>query len=231
MTIPARPRSPLWLVVLSLACEEPMHPYRMQVLIKQRGKGDIANVAQRNSVYQTIEALRRTGLIEARETVQTQRRPERTIYTATAEGRRVLKMWITTALSTPAKEFPEFPAALATLDASFTPNELANLLETRVTAIELRRKELERPFPEIPRIFLIESEYMASVARAELRWLRSIIDDLRSGRLRYPSLEEMRRLSVIGGPSEQALNQMHPDTTNPNAVTRTQQRRRKRHNA
>jgi hypothetical protein len=43
--------------VLGLACEAPMHPYRMQALIKQRGKEQIANVAQRNSVYQTIAAL------------------------------------------------------------------------------------------------------------------------------------------------------------------------------
>jgi hypothetical protein len=36
----------------------------MQTLIKERGKDQIANVAQRNSVYQTIAALKRaaTGL-------------------------------------------------------------------------------------------------------------------------------------------------------------------------
>src|SRR5437899_1987026 len=47
MPPPSRPRSPLWIVVLGLACEEPMHPYRMQTLIKQRGKDLVANVARR----------------------------------------------------------------------------------------------------------------------------------------------------------------------------------------
>src|ERR1700721_886577 len=112
---PPRPRSPLWLVVLGLACEEPMHPYRMQTLIKQRGKDQVANVAQRNSVYQTIDALRRAGLIEIRETSRQERRPERSVYEATDEGRHALQSWVRAGLSTPAREFPEFPAALSVL--------------------------------------------------------------------------------------------------------------------
>src|SRR6516162_4078001 len=105
MTPPVRPRSPLWMVVLSLVSEEPMHPYRMQTLIKERGKDQIANVAQRNSVYQTIAALRRAGLIRIRETSREERRPERTVYEVTEKGRRTLPMWMRTALSTPAPEF------------------------------------------------------------------------------------------------------------------------------
>src|SRR5229473_5980721 len=99
MTHPTRPRSPLWLVLLALVCEEPMHPYRMQTLIKQRGKDEIANVAQRNSVYQTIAALRRAGLITIRETSRTERRPERTVYEVTEEGRRTLRSWMRIVLS------------------------------------------------------------------------------------------------------------------------------------
>jgi DNA-binding PadR family transcriptional regulator len=200
-----RPRSPLWMVVLSMACEEPMHPYRMQALIKQRGKEQIANVAQRNSVYQTIEALLRAGLIEVRETSREERRPERTVYAATEEGRRTLRLWLSTALSTPAREFPEFPAALATLDPALKPRELAELLEARANRLEARRAELEAPVPLIPRLFLLESEYMAAVARAEIAWLKGVVADLRSGRLAFPTLAQMRQLSSMGGPSEAAL--------------------------
>src|SRR5579862_4517755 len=100
MTEPPRPRSPLWIVVLALACEEPMHPYRMQALIKQRGKDQIANVAQRNSVYQTIDALKRADLIAVRETSREERRPERTTYEATAAGREALRAWVRAGLAT-----------------------------------------------------------------------------------------------------------------------------------
>src|SRR5579872_4917925 len=167
MAHPARPRSPLWMVVLSLVCEEPMHPYRMQTLIKERGKDEIANVAQRNSVYQTIAALRRAGLIAARETSREERRPERTIYEVTDEGRQTLRMWMRTVLSTPAREFPDFPAALS-LAAGLGPDEVRRLLDARVRALEARLVDLEKPFPAIPRLFLLESEYMAVVVRAEI---------------------------------------------------------------
>lgn len=182
--VPARPRSPLWMVVLALVTEGPMHPYRMQALIKERGKDHIANVAQRNSVYQTIAALLRAGLITVRETSRDERRPERTVYEVTAEGRRTLQAWIRAALSTPAREFPDFPAALS-LAAVVSPTELRALLETRVRPLAKRLAELEQPVPGLPRLFLIESEYMAAVARAEIEWLRALIADLRSGRLTW----------------------------------------------
>jgi DNA-binding PadR family transcriptional regulator len=172
------------MVVLSLVCEEPMHPYRMQALIKERGKDQIANVAQRNSVYQTIAALRRAGLIAVRETSQHERRPERTVYEVTAEGRRTLRMWMRTVLSTPAREFPDFPAALS-LVAGIEPDEVRALFQMRISALEKQLAELERPVPNVPRLFLLEAEYMAAVVRAEIQWLRAVSGDLRRGRLSW----------------------------------------------
>jgi DNA-binding PadR family transcriptional regulator len=184
MNVPARPRSPLWMVVLSLVWEEAMHPYRMQMLIKERGKDQIANVAQRNSVYQTIDALARAGLIRARETERQERRPERTVYEVTEEGRRTLLAWLRIVLSTPAREFPDFPAALS-LAAVLGPDDVRKQLEARIGALEARLAELEKPYPHLPRLFLLEAEYMAAVTRAELKWLRGVTADLRSKKLTW----------------------------------------------
>jgi DNA-binding PadR family transcriptional regulator len=184
MTVPLRPRSPLWLVVLSLVSREPMHPYRMQVLIKELGKDQVANVAQRNSVYQTIEALLRAGLIAVRETSRAERRPERTTYEATELGRRTLYAWLRTVLSTPAREFPDFPAALS-LVMLLEPADLAKQLEARIDPLTRRLEELEKPILGLPRLFLLESEYMAALLRAEIKWLRGVIADLRSRRLTW----------------------------------------------
>src|SRR5262249_1786314 len=142
MPTPSRPKSPLWIIVLGLACEEPMHPYRMQTLIRQRGKDHVANVAQRNSVYQTIEALERAGRIAARGASREENRPERTVYEATAEGRAALRDWVRTGLATPAREFPEFPAVLSTLFGVDGPEDFARLLAARVDVLEARRVEL-----------------------------------------------------------------------------------------
>jgi DNA-binding PadR family transcriptional regulator len=200
------------MVVLSLVCEEPMHPYRMQMLIRQRGKDLIANVAQRNSVYQTIVALRRAGLITVRETSREERRPERTVYESTEVGRQTLKAWIRHGLAHLAREFPEFPAALSLLDPTLRPKELASLLETRAGALQLRLRDLEKAPVGLPRIFLLEEEYMAAVVRAELKWLHEVIADLRAGSLGFPSKAEMLRLSAsMGGPSEEAIRRIEAE--------------------
>jgi len=194
------------MIVLALACEEPMHPYRMQTLIKQRGKDQVANVAQRNSVYQTIDALVSAGLIRVRGTAQEENRPERTIYEATERGREVLLDWLRSALSTPAREFPIFPAALSTMDPRLKP-ELRDLLEARAQTLQARLPALEKAWPGLPRIFLIEDEYMAAMMRAEIAWLRGIIEDLRAGRLKFPTEAELRRIAAeMGPPSQEALD-------------------------
>jgi DNA-binding PadR family transcriptional regulator len=217
------------MVVLALACEEPMHPYRMQALIKQRGKDQIANVAQRNSVYQTIAALLRAGLIAVRETERPDRHPERTLYEATELGRQALRSWVRSGLSTVAREFPEFPAALSTLYGVDGPDDLRALLEARVAALEPRLRELEKSFPGLPRVFLLESEYAAAGVRAEIQWLRSVIADLRAGRLKYPSRKEMLQISAeMGGPSEEAIRRIVADMQGATATKPNPKRQRGR---
>jgi DNA-binding PadR family transcriptional regulator len=183
MIDPSRPRSPLWLVVLAQLVEGPMHPYRMQALIKERGKDLVANAAQRNSVYQAIDALLRSGLIAVREIARDENRPERTVYEITDQGKRTLQVWLHAVLSTPAREFPDFPAALS-FAMMLEPSDLRAQLEIRASAIEKRLAELEVP-QQVPRLFLLEVEYMAALTRAELAWLRGVIADLRSRKLTW----------------------------------------------
>jgi DNA-binding PadR family transcriptional regulator len=186
-----------------------MHPYRMQTLIRQRGKDQVANVAQRNSVYQTIAALERAGLLRARETSRDENRPERTVYEATPEGRKALRAWVRHGLATPAREFPEFPAVLSTLYGPDDPDDFAELLRQRVEALVPRLQELEQPYPHVPRLFLLEIEYMAALVRAEIDWLNGVIADLESGKLDYPTEAELRAIGAgVGGPSDAALREL-----------------------
>src|SRR5947209_1996113 len=108
-------RSPLALAVLALLREAPMHPYRMQRLIKDRGKDQVINVEQRASLYQTISQLLRAGLIAPSETERQEGFPERTVYKLTDKGHYTAVTWLREMLSTPAQEFPEFPAAVSLL--------------------------------------------------------------------------------------------------------------------
>ena len=181
-------RSTIALAVLALLYEAPMHPYRMQQLIKERGKDEVINVQQRASLYQTIKQLLRAGLIKIRETERAPKRPERTIYALTEEGRKTMHDWLREMLSTPASEFPEFPAALAYLplltpeDALLQLDKRANALAAEFTRIDM---QLQNTMQSVPRLFLIEMEYLRAALSTELTWVRSLIDDLKTGRLTW----------------------------------------------
>jgi DNA-binding PadR family transcriptional regulator len=182
----AERHSPLALAVLALLYEEPMHPYRMQQLLKARGKGEVINVRQRASLYQAIERLQRAGLIRVRETARDEKRPERTIYEPTEAGREAACAWLREMLATPAREFPEFPAALAFLPL-LAPEDALLQLERRASALAAELARIDALFDTaaraIPRLFLIEAEYQRAVLSAELEWVRQIIGDLQAGRL------------------------------------------------
>ena len=171
------------LAVLAFLYEKPMHPYRMQQLIKERGKDEVINVQQRARLYQTIRQLLQAKLIRIRETERGPKRPERTIYELTEEGRQTMYQWLREMLSKPASEFPEFPAALAYL-ALLTPEDAQAQLQTRANAlaVEIARieQQLQEAIQHVPRLFLIEMEYLRTTLAAELAWVHSLIQDLQT---------------------------------------------------
>jgi DNA-binding PadR family transcriptional regulator len=187
-------RSPLALAVLVLLYEAPMHPYRMQQLIKERGKDKVINVQKRASLYQTINQLQRAGLIAVRETARDENRPERTIYALTEKGLQTARDWLREMLSTPADEYPDFPAAISFLPV-LTVEDALQQLERREAALAYRIADIDaglQSYKEVlPRLFLLEEELMRATFDAELTWVRSIINDLRSGDLTWS--EELRR--------------------------------------
>jgi DNA-binding PadR family transcriptional regulator len=183
---PAEPRrSTLAALLLALLAEAPMHPYRMQQMIKERGQDQLVNVAQRNSVYQALERLVRDGLARAGDTTREAGRPERTTYEITEAGRATLRRWVTGMLAAPAREFPEFPVALAFLPI-LEPAEVRRLLEQRVAAVREKAASIEAQAPPgLPRLFLVEDEYRVVLLRAEAQWLDALIADLAAGRLSW----------------------------------------------
>ena len=93
-------------------------------------------------------------------------------------------------LSTPAREYPEFPAALSFLP-SLTPREAVDALTARISRLEQQLAalgdELAQGSTFLPRLFLIESEYQRQVLAAELDYVRALVDDLRAERITWPS--------------------------------------------
>src|SRR5260370_15569080 len=115
-------RSPIALAALAMLYEAPMHPYRMQQLIKERGKDEVINVGQRASLYQTIGRLEREGLISAQKVTRDENRPERTVYELTDAVRAITLDGMREIWSTPAPQLPAFPAPISVLPV-LTPTD------------------------------------------------------------------------------------------------------------
>jgi DNA-binding PadR family transcriptional regulator len=188
-------RSPLALALLTLLVEAPSHPYEMQRKLIERGKDEVIE-CKPAAVYRMVERLDGAGLIEMVGTGREGKRPERTVYRITEEGEQTARQWLAEMLARPAREYPEFPAALSLLPL-LEPEDAAVHLRMRAAMLtgEVARGEalMEAMREQLTRLFLVETEYQVAVARAELEWVQGLVQDLEAGRLRW-SREQMREM-------------------------------------
>jgi DNA-binding PadR family transcriptional regulator len=186
--VPSKRRvsNPLALAVMALLYERPMHPYEMVSVMRERGKHESVRLRY-SSLYSVVEALLREGLIEPLETVREGRRPERTVYGLTGEGRVEFLGWLRELLSEPVKEYTQFAAGLSFI-AGLPPAEALALLEERVRRLEDEvgevRSRLDAVIEQgLPRLFLVESEHELVLREAELGWVRELVREIRDGTL------------------------------------------------
>ena len=109
------------LTALALLTECPLHPYEMQRLMHDRRK-EYAEGRTR-ALYRAIEELEAAGWIEPVETTREGRRPERTVYRITPDGREALEDWLQDVLERPAREHLAFTAAVGML--AYLPQDRA----------------------------------------------------------------------------------------------------------
>jgi DNA-binding PadR family transcriptional regulator len=178
--------NPLALAVLACLQERPMHPYEMATTMRQRGKHESIKLNY-GSLYTVVQSLERAGMIEAQETEREGRRPERTVYRLRDAGRVELIDWLSEMLSTPAKEFTQFEAALSLLPC-LPPDDVRALLNDRVQATELalvaERSVIDHAYERgIPRLFAVEAEYRIAMREAELAFTRELAEAIGSGSL------------------------------------------------
>lgn len=194
--------SPLALTILGILHTRPLHPYGIQRLIKQWGKDQVVNVGQRATLYRTIDRLQAAGLVAVRETERDSQYPERTVYEITEAGRLATREWLEQMLTVPRQEFPDFPVALSHV-LMLEPAEALRFLERREAQLSAELQGLEAGVGAaefLPRVVTLESEYVLKTAQAQLDWIRSVIADLRGGRLTW-SKEELA--AIASGQTEQ----------------------------
>jgi DNA-binding PadR family transcriptional regulator len=188
----------LALSLLTLLTQRPMYPYEMASMLRERGKDNAIKINW-GSFYTVVQNLEKYGFIEAVEVIREGRQPERTTYRLTDAGRAELMDWIRELLSVPEREHSSFEAALGE-SAVLPPDELIDLLRQRLAALEeangLIQAELATLVAQVPRLFLIESEYYLAQRRAEEEWVRGLLKEFTGGT--FPGLEDWRRFHATG---------------------------------
>jgi len=198
MSVKRRVGNLMALGVLSVLAFREMHPYEMAGALRGWGKERDLEVKW-GSLYTVVRNLARHELIAEVGSVREGRRPERTVYRITEAGRAELVDWTRELLSTAEGEFPRFRAGLSIMSV-LAPDDVRSLLQRRLegveAGIEAARATLAQHGPEIPRLFLLETEYEVAVQQAEAAWMRSLIGELTDGTL--PGLAQWRQVHETG---------------------------------
>lgn len=178
--------NPLALAVLACLTERPMHPYEMAATMRARGQ-DASIRLNYGSLYGVVETLLKKGFIEEQEVVREGRRPERTVYRITDDGRVEVDAWLGELLGTAAKEFPQFEAGLALMGV-LPPGRVVALLDQRVVALQERLSELDATVAAttgggVPRMFLAELDHERALVDADCTFTEQLARDIESERL------------------------------------------------
>jgi DNA-binding PadR family transcriptional regulator len=179
-------KSMVALTALALLSEQPRHPYEIQRLMRERHKDHAAGKTR--ALYHAMVELEHAGYIEPVETSREGRRPERTVYRITAEGHEELGNWLHDLLEKPVREWPVFSVAMSLI--AYLPQERAEAalatrsveLRAAIAALEEALKALQEHL-RLPRLVLLELEHTLALQRAELTWVLSLDDDMKSRRL------------------------------------------------
>jgi DNA-binding PadR family transcriptional regulator len=188
----------LALSLLNMLTQRPMYPYEMASTLRERGKDNAIKINW-GSFYTVVQNLEKYGFIEAIEVAREGRQPERTVYQITDAGRDEVNDWLRELLSVPEREHTSFEAALGEA-AALPPDELIGLLQQRLAALEKANDRLQAELAalgtELPRLFLIESEYYLSLRRAEEEWVRGLLTEFTGGT--FPGLDDWRHFHATG---------------------------------
>jgi DNA-binding PadR family transcriptional regulator len=182
----------LGLAVLSLLLEKPMHPYEMRATVQERGLDNVIPL-KGASIYDTVERLLKSGLVEATETSREGKRPERTVYAITDTGRDAFKAWMQELLGRPVHEYPRFATALAFV-YGLQKEEAVDLLQHRLIELGSEIGRLEGAIRttieelQLPRIFMVETRYALALLVAERDFVKGMLRELTEGDL-WPDLE------------------------------------------
>ncbi|MFI6297235.1 PadR family transcriptional regulator [Nonomuraea sp. NPDC050790] len=175
------------LTVLAMLSVRPGHPYELHRFIIDTHKDYVTGLPR--SLYHAVDKLAGQELIVPVETSREGRRPERTIYEITDEGRRELATRLRALLDDPGGERRVFTAAVSLIGVLPVPDALQSLrtraaaLDGNLTGLNAHLKALRDS--GLPEVLTIELDYEQALTKAELAWIGQLIARLESGELHW----------------------------------------------
>ncbi|MFI6602900.1 PadR family transcriptional regulator [Nonomuraea sp. NPDC050536] len=181
----ARRHDLVGLTVLALLTVRASHPYELHRFIVDTHKDYITGLPR--SLYHAVERLARDELVVPVETHREGRRPERTVYEITEEGRGELVTQLRRLIEQPDPDRRTFVAAVS-LIGCLTPSEAARALRTRAATIQGTLAGIDAHIRAVadsglPEILMLETEYERRLHQADLDWAREVIVRIEKGEL------------------------------------------------
>ncbi len=173
------------LVLLGLLMEADSHPYEMRQKMKDRSMLHYIKM-QEGSLYYAIDQLRKQGCVEAMQTVKEGKRPDRTVYRITDEGKSLFQDMLLEQLAGNTSVFHPMYAALPFAWSGDQQRIHAVLVEKlkqqQDKVLKMEQVYLEH-VPIVPRSVLHMMKGQWEHAVVELRWLERLTEDASCGAL------------------------------------------------
>jgi DNA-binding PadR family transcriptional regulator len=192
------------MTLLGLLASKPMHGYEVRQQMKDAGMEFWVDVPQ-GSIYPALQRMAADGFLKVIEVSQDGKRPTKTIYRITDEGRaehlRLLRdAWVDPALK-------GFPVDVALYFVWFLPaEEIALLLSERIDRLDQRllNVALARQHNKIaPEIYDVPAPYMEILSdllehsevtlNTERQWAKRILDRLLEGAYAFEESSDTKR--------------------------------------
>jgi len=211
-----RELSAVAVLLLALLHEQPMHPYQLHQALVERGDTRLVRV-NAGAVYHGVERLERDGLVEVVGTDREGRRPERTTYRLTHEGRAAFAVRLRSLLGDDHPPYPLFSVGLAEANELPAP-VVADELRRRRDREESRRAELAARHATatshgLPRRYALDVERDLAVMAAEIAWLDETIAELERGELDWDSPFPTEYKAKKAAARSRAARQHHTSST------------------
>ena len=211
-----RRNNPLALAALVTLFDEDRHPYDIAQTLKCR-RHDQSMRLNFGSLYSVMKTLERNEYVEAVEVEREGRRPERTVYRITDDGVFEAQDWLADLVARPVKEYVGFEAALSLIGA-MNPDDVIRLFRQRIGALKgdiaklaAGRAAAAEAF-NLPRLFLVEDEYVQALKQAELVFVENLLAELSTGT--FPGLDQWREWATSRGSHAGEIPQEQlPDTS------------------